>query len=109
MTRPKVTLRSLSVPCPLPIRSATTTGGGYLFFRPNHSLPRRGLNVSEPAGAQLPAAHRIPLVALGVNNYLGADMKPLPLLAALASLVACIDPVGAQQKVSAEAESGAAP
>ena len=35
-------------------------------------------------------------------------MKPLPLLAALASLVACIDPVGAQQKVGAEAESSAA-
>ena len=36
-------------------------------------------------------------------------MKPLPLLAALATLVAYIDPAGAQQKVSAEAESGAAP
>lgn len=36
-------------------------------------------------------------------------MKPLPLFAALAALLACIDPVGAQQKVSAEAESGAAP
>src|SRR5271163_1018709 len=46
---------------------------------------------------------------IGSQQLLGADMKPLPLLAALASLVACIDPVWAQQKVSAEAESGAAP
>jgi iron complex outermembrane receptor protein len=36
-------------------------------------------------------------------------MKPLPLLAAMAALVAGIHPVDAQQKVSAEAESGAAP
>jgi iron complex outermembrane receptor protein len=36
-------------------------------------------------------------------------MKRLPLLAAVASLVAGIHPVQAQQKVSAEAESGAAP
>jgi len=45
-----------------------------------------------------------------VNNTLGANMKPLPLLAAVASLVAGIHPVEAQQqKVSAEAETAAAP
>jgi hypothetical protein len=36
-------------------------------------------------------------------------MKPLPLLAALASLVACISPIRAQQHVTAAEDSGAAP
>lgn len=42
-----------------------------------------------------------------VNNQLGADMKPLPLLAASASLVASIHPVAAQQASSSPAAAEA--
>jgi iron complex outermembrane receptor protein len=54
--------------------------------------------------------HRIPRSCREVRNQqlLGAEMKPLPLLAAIASLVAVIQPIAAQQKSSAATEGGAA-